>query len=74
MYAIRSYYAGVGPWGIEYRVDRLNALVALLVVITSYSIHYTKLYENMRLMGDKISARQTVTKTGVPILPGTKDA
>ncbi|WP_321531993.1 acetyl-CoA carboxylase biotin carboxylase subunit [uncultured Desulfuromonas sp.] len=29
--------------------------------------------ENMRLMGDKISARQTVTKAGVPILPGTKD-
>lgn len=30
--------------------------------------------ENMRLMGDKITARQTVTKAGVPILPGTKDA
>lgn len=30
--------------------------------------------ENMRLMGDKISARQTVTAAGVPILPGTKDA
>jgi acetyl-CoA carboxylase biotin carboxylase subunit len=30
--------------------------------------------ENMRLMGDKIQARQTVTKVGVPILPGTKDA
>ena len=30
--------------------------------------------ENMRLMGDKISARQTVTKAGVPILPGTKEA
>ncbi len=29
--------------------------------------------ESMRLMGDKISARQTVTKAGVPILPGTKD-
>lgn len=29
--------------------------------------------ENMRLMGDKISARQTVTAAGVPILPGTKD-
>ncbi len=29
--------------------------------------------DNMRLMGDKISARQTVTKAGVPILPGTKD-
>jgi acetyl-CoA carboxylase biotin carboxylase subunit len=29
--------------------------------------------ENMRLMGDKISARQTVTKVGVPILPGTKE-
>ncbi|MBN2645159.1 MAG: acetyl-CoA carboxylase biotin carboxylase subunit [Desulfuromonadaceae bacterium] len=28
--------------------------------------------ENMRLMGDKISARQTVTAAGVPILPGTK--
>ncbi len=27
--------------------------------------------ENMRLMGDKISARQTVTAAGVPILPGT---
>ena len=30
--------------------------------------------EAMRLMGDKISARQTVTQYGVPILPGTKDA
>jgi acetyl-CoA carboxylase biotin carboxylase subunit len=29
--------------------------------------------DSMRLMGDKISARQTVTKAGVPILPGTKD-
>ena len=27
--------------------------------------------ENMRRMGDKISARQTVTEAGVPILPGT---
>jgi acetyl-CoA carboxylase biotin carboxylase subunit len=30
--------------------------------------------ENMRQMGDKITARQTVTKAGVPILPGTTDA
>lgn len=29
--------------------------------------------ESMRIMGDKISARQAVTKVGVPILPGTKD-
>lgn len=29
--------------------------------------------ESMRLMGDKISARRTVTAAGVPILPGTKD-
>ena len=29
--------------------------------------------ESMRLMGDKISARQAVTKVGVPILPGTKE-
>ncbi len=29
--------------------------------------------ENMRLMGDKIRARQTVTKAGVPILPGTTE-
>lgn len=29
--------------------------------------------ENMRLMGDKIRARQTVTEAGVPILPGTKE-
>jgi acetyl-CoA carboxylase biotin carboxylase subunit len=29
--------------------------------------------ENMRLMGDKISARQTVIAVGVPILPGTKE-
>jgi acetyl-CoA carboxylase biotin carboxylase subunit len=28
--------------------------------------------ENIRLMGDKIQARQTVTTVGVPILPGTK--
>lgn len=27
--------------------------------------------DNMRRMGDKISARQTVTEAGVPILPGT---
>ncbi|NLC70707.1 MAG: acetyl-CoA carboxylase biotin carboxylase subunit [Desulfuromonadaceae bacterium] len=30
--------------------------------------------ENMRLMGDKIRARQTVTGVGVPILPGTTEA
>ncbi|BCA80189.1 acetyl-CoA carboxylase biotin carboxylase subunit [Desulfuromonas sp. AOP6] len=29
--------------------------------------------ENMRRMGDKIRARQTVTEAGVPILPGTKE-
>ncbi len=29
--------------------------------------------QSMRLMGDKISARQTVTKAGVPILPGTTE-
>ena len=29
--------------------------------------------ESMRIMGDKISARQAVIKQGVPILPGTKD-
>ncbi len=28
--------------------------------------------ESIRLMGDKITARQSVTKVGVPILPGTK--
>jgi len=30
--------------------------------------------ESMRLMGDKISARQAMIKQKVPILPGTKDA
>ncbi len=29
--------------------------------------------ESIRLMGDKIAARHSVTKAGVPILPGTKD-
>jgi len=29
--------------------------------------------ESIRLMGDKIQARQTVTAAGVPILPGTKE-
>ncbi len=29
--------------------------------------------ENMRLMGDKIRARQTVIEAGVPILPGTTE-
>jgi acetyl-CoA carboxylase biotin carboxylase subunit len=29
--------------------------------------------ESMRVMGDKISARQAVTSQGVPILPGTKE-
>ncbi len=29
--------------------------------------------QSMRQMGDKISARQTVTKAGVPILPGTTE-
>ena len=29
--------------------------------------------DNIRLMGDKIAARQSVTKAGVPILPGTKE-
>jgi len=30
--------------------------------------------ESIRLMGDKIQARQTVTEVGVPILPGTKES
>ena len=30
--------------------------------------------ENMRKMGDKITARQTVTEAGVPILPGTNNS
>ncbi|MCK4622004.1 MAG: acetyl-CoA carboxylase biotin carboxylase subunit [Desulfuromonadales bacterium] len=30
--------------------------------------------ESMRLMGDKISARQTVTAAGVPILPGANES
>ncbi len=30
--------------------------------------------DNMRHMGDKISARQTVTAAGVPILPGTNES
>jgi len=30
--------------------------------------------ENMRRMGDKITARQTVTAAGVPILPGTNES
>jgi acetyl-CoA carboxylase biotin carboxylase subunit len=30
--------------------------------------------DNMRRMGDKISARQTVTAAGVPILPGTNES
>jgi len=29
--------------------------------------------DSIRLMGDKIAARQSVTKVGVPILPGTKE-
>jgi acetyl-CoA carboxylase, biotin carboxylase subunit len=29
--------------------------------------------QNMRLMGDKIVARKTVTENGVPILPGSKE-
>ncbi|MDT8441826.1 MAG: acetyl-CoA carboxylase biotin carboxylase subunit [Desulfuromonadales bacterium] len=29
--------------------------------------------ESIRIMGDKIAGRQSVTKAGVPILPGTKD-
>ena len=29
--------------------------------------------ESMRIMGDKISARQAVTKQGVPILPGARE-
>jgi len=29
--------------------------------------------DNIRLMGDKIQARQTVVEAGVPILPGTED-
>jgi len=30
--------------------------------------------DNMRRMGDKITARQTVTEAGVPILPGTNES
>ena len=37
MYAIRSYYDYIGKSGLERHLEEF--------VITSYSIHYTKLYE-----------------------------
>ena len=57
MYAIRSYYAFVVPLGLSWGREKfdITALYGLYVptgtlvdhegVITSYSIHYTKLYE-----------------------------
>ena len=51
MYAIRSYYAGIGSNNLELKgIDvAQGAKIAnetnAELVITSYSIHYTKLYE-----------------------------
>ena len=60
MYAIRSYYASFRPLAgprrgmvlqtvgtpILWAGFTAGVIVLLLVVITSYSIHYTKLYED----------------------------
>ena len=56
MYAIRSYYVNAACSGFLYGLEQARAIVALHpeavillvgveIVITSYSIHYTKLYE-----------------------------
>ena len=46
MYAIRSYYVQCGLRQFQIRVDAILLQHTLPVVITSYSIHYTKLYDN----------------------------
>ena len=62
MYAIRSYYASVGEDkttmykmvedGIRYLpTDKPRYLMGVGDVITSYSIHYTKLYEDVLCLG-----------------------
>ena len=43
MYEFRARYAGA--WGLELLVEGCPPLEAIDPVITSYSIHYTKLYE-----------------------------
>ena len=46
MYAIRSYYVKIGIIGaMEQEVAILREQLTECDVITSYSIHYTKLYE-----------------------------
>ena len=47
MYAIRSYYDREGNrrLGVNYSLDLLRRVINNQNVITSYSIHYTKLYD-----------------------------
>ena len=52
MYAIRSYYGKAETLILDGRVSVNGiAVKALGTVITSYSIHYTKLYENPSVSG-----------------------
>ena len=64
MYAIRSYYAQVGdavdPEAVRLLADRVVGKGDEVVgVITSYSIHYTKLYEPYTsvLLGEQAASK-----------------
>ena len=47
MYAIRSYYARNMRYAIFYQAAIIFRRFVMLIVITSYSIHYTKLYDEI---------------------------
>ena len=84
MYAIRSYYAGFqpnmrSPYESGQRVEKsMNSAVANLVqimqhVITSYSIHYTKLYEGGESRGEEKTSAPA-GRRGDGIVSGLTDA
>ena len=61
MYAIRSYYDLLAARGFSFASlgDRIlktetACVVAVAIVITSYSIHYTKLYDSGRPRRDTV--------------------
>ena len=60
MYAIRSYYAGRPGRGCRHRARRGRLGGIKKTVITSYSIHYTKLYDAEIIM------QQTRISQGLP--------
>ena len=65
MYAIRSYYASsVQVRFMEKQQPPLRAIFPGRVVITSYSIHYTKLYDSRITFDGKYNTNPSISPDG----------